>query len=148
MRKKQDMVELSFRIPADGWKDLTALLMALAGSVAPTARQAAPTEERMVESGEVNAGFQEETFWRLAKQEQMTAQAWESEQRTAEQPLYRVEAQASAPLSAPEPASYAQVRERIAEPSESAEKNEEKQIDWESRWERDCRRYDGGFSLK
>ena len=136
MRKKTDMVELSIRMPSDGWKELTALLLKLMGAEG----DAAADEPR---SGGENAAFDGEVYQRLRRAEEETLPR-------------RLEGSIDAPLSAPAPAGYGGMEGTAAVmgrktanggAGEGAEENRGAEHP-ERRWERDCRRYDSGFPLR
>lgn len=151
MRKKKDMVELSLRLPSEGWKDLTALLMALLG-----AAPAVAGESMQRSAGEENPAFDEEVFRRRESAElrggDVVPAMAELPERLVQR--YRVTLHGDAPLSVPAPAGYGMEVaesasfERTAESSRDAAEQSGTAEDWERRWERDCRRYDSGFPIR
>jgi len=134
--KRRDMVELRFRLPAEGWTELAALLRALLGSQGNTAG------EQTARSGGENAAFDEAVFRRLSEMggEEAGPARFPGEQD--ENRRYRAEAYAAEPLTAPVPAGA------ISPAEGEAPEREGREEDWERRLERDCRRYDSGFPLR
>ena len=151
MRKKKDMVELSLRLPSEGWKDLTALLMALLG-----AAPAVADESVQHSAVEENPAFDEEVFRRRESAELRGEDALPAMAELPEQPVqrYRVTLNGDEPLSVPAPAGYGMEAaesaslERAAEHSRDSAEQGGAAEDWERRWERDCRRYDSGFPIR
>jgi len=135
MRKKKDTVELNLRLPAEGWKDLTALLAALLGTTSGEGAQRGAVE---------NPTFDETMFRRLDR----------AEAGIAQEQHYRVAGSVDEPLSVPAPAGYGMETaesgafERSAEASRDGAEQRSAAEDWERRWERDCRRYDSGFPIR
>ena len=154
----ESMMEITFRLPTE---ELGALLRALGGQ--------GWTEGGRTAAGE-NPAFDRERFARMAAEtapsggeeaffpagEAGYGAAPSSAGRAAGEtaPARRVRAEVGRRLSVPEPASYG-VELPAAAPAEgrglpvpeekTGEKWEERRL--ERRWERDSRRYDGGFSL-
>lgn len=130
--RKREMVELRFRLPAEGWKDLTALLAAALGAAAPA--------QEVQQRGEENPAFDEAVFRRMEAMEE--APAPKGYEPGEDVRTYRGEGRVDMPLSAPVPAAY-----RAMEAEKTAGE-EQRETNWEQRWERDCRRYDSGFPLR
>ena len=164
------MIEVILRLPAEGlWQAAEALLgLARPGGAVSQGGEAAAAAQ----SGE-NGAFREEVFERL-RQAQTEREAGEAVIRRREEPSWpermevipsaepettlpvrRAAGEVGSRLSAPEPASYAVELPGSGSLRRSVESQRAAELHGElptpaslaQRWERDSRRYDGGFPL-